>query len=109
MENHLYRSLTDKELDERIDNARANSHISSSEYHKLVAEKSRRKEQERKNTEDLIFKNVTQRLDNIIKLLEIISKNPIKSVLIGIAITITTGVCINVATNILIKIFPLLK
>lgn len=106
MEGHIYRAMSDEELDKRINDSRANSYVSSSEYHKLIEERTRRKELKRKETEDLIFKNITQRLDNIIKLLEIIGKHPWWAALIGFFVAILTGVFINLLTDIIHKFFP---
>ena len=106
MESHAYRSMSDEELNKRIEASRANSYVSSSEYHKLVEERNRRKEQVNKETEELIFKNIIQRLDNMISLLEIISKHPWKSAIIGFIIAIITGVIINILTDSIHKLIP---
>lgn len=80
--------LTDEELDSKIDGSRANSYVPGSVYHKYIAEKQRREKLNKDTKEAHRFHSTTERLDKIIRLLELIGEKPLHAAFIAFTVAV---------------------
>ena len=97
-------NLTDRELEDIIRRAE-NIHRSGSRHEKAQIELDIRRKRKLYELQENIYSTIKSRLDRIIKLLEFISKKPLKSLLIAATIAIGIGVLINVISKALIALF----